>query len=160
MNYNIYFKDYLNTLTLSKRKVAEEAITQYMHSLSKEVKSIKNAEEAYKHLQYLSLSDVEEAVAIYLNKQHKILATITLSKGSIDGVQMDMKEILRNALLLRASGIILSHNHTSGSLIPSTQDKDITKNFVSACKVFNIRPVDHIIITQNNYYSFTENGQL
>ena len=71
---------------------------------------------------------------------------------------MDVKIILQTALKVHASGIILSHNHPSGNLHPSEPDKQITSKIKEACKVLDLHLLDHIILTEESYYSFTDEG--
>jgi DNA repair protein RadC len=67
---------------------------------------------------------------------------------------------MREALLKRATAMILCHNHPSGSLKPSAEDDRLTKNISSACSVMNIRFLDHIIFTDGNYYSYKDEGRI
>ncbi len=102
-----------------------------------------------------------EALAIiYLNNAGKILHQEILSFGGITNTIVDIKLILKNALLHLASNIIVAHNHPSGTLNPSNADIDITQKLKEAAKAVDIKLYDHIIIAGNDFYSFNENGMM
>ncbi|WP_306551061.1 JAB domain-containing protein [Daejeonella sp.] len=81
-----------------------------------------------------------------------------LSKGGITGTIADVRLILSVALKTLASGLILAHNHPSGNLKPSEADKQITSKIRQAAKLLDIELLDHIIISSEGYYSFTDDG--
>jgi DNA repair protein RadC len=81
-----------------------------------------------------------------------------LSKGGVSGTIADVKLIFKNALEHTASSIIVCHNHPSGNLDPSDQDRAITEKIRAAGKILDIGLLDHLIISDNNYYSFADNG--
>lgn len=100
----------------------------------------------------------EEFWIVYLNNANKAMDTWRLSKGGITGTLVDIRLVLRKALELRAVSLILAHNHPSGSLIPSEADKNITRKLVKASKTLDIKVLDHLIITQDSYFSFADNN--
>lgn len=102
----------------------------------------------------------EESKIILLNRANFVLGIHNLSKGGISGTVVDVRIILGIALKCNASGIILVHNHPSGSMIASEADKKITEKLKNACNLLEISLVDHLIISKNDYYSFVENGVL
>lgn len=100
----------------------------------------------------------EEFKVLLLNRANEVLGIYNLSKGGNSGTVVDLKLLFGVALKANASGIVISHNHPSGNLIPSQADKEITKRIKEASKILEIRFVDHIIISHLGYYSFIENG--
>jgi DNA repair protein RadC len=102
----------------------------------------------------------EEFWIILLNKNSKIINQKKMFSGGIDVVIVDVKMIMKIAIEEGASGLILAHNHPSGSLIPSSQDKNITQKIKDACSIFSIQLLDHIIIGNNEYFSFIDAGLL
>jgi DNA repair protein RadC len=100
----------------------------------------------------------EEFYVIYLDRSNRILKHSQLSKGGLSGTIADGKIIFKEALLLQASGIILAHNHPSGNLVASVQDKKLTKNLVEFGKMIGIDVLDHIIFTDNGYLSFSDSN--
>jgi DNA repair protein RadC len=102
----------------------------------------------------------EEFWVLYLNNANKVIAKNQLSKGGMTGTVVDVRIIFKSALESGAVGILLCHNHPSGNLKPSEADIEITKKVKTAGKSLDINVLDHIIITQNGYYSFADEGIL
>lgn len=100
----------------------------------------------------------EEFWIVYLNNSNKILSKSQLSKGGITGTLVDVRLVFKNALEMGATALILCHNHPSGTLIPSDADKQITKKLKSAGESLEIKVLDHLIVTENNYFSFVDEG--
>ena len=93
---------------------------------------------------------------ILLDKGNKIISIMTNAIGNNDKVEIGLKEILSEPIKHMASSIILAHNHPSGNLNPSKQDIIFTQNIEEYAKIFNIKLLDHIIITKNGYTSFKQ----
>lgn len=102
----------------------------------------------------------EEFWVLYLNNANKVIAKNQLSKGGMTGTVVDVRIIFKSALESGAVGILLCHNHPSGNLKPSEADIEITKKVKTAGKNLDINVLDHLIITQNGYYSFADEGIL
>ena len=100
----------------------------------------------------------EEFWILYLNNSNKVINKTQLSKGGITGTVVDVRLLYKNAINYGATGIILCHNHPSGALTPSQADRDITKKIKAAGEHLDIRLLDHLIITENHYYSFADEG--
>lgn len=102
----------------------------------------------------------EEFWIVYLNNSNKVLHKAQLSKGGITGTLVDVRLVMKQALELGAVGLILAHNHPSDTLKPSAADKQITQKLKRSAEVLDIKVLDHLIITQKEYYSFADNGIL
>ncbi len=102
----------------------------------------------------------EEFWIVFLNNSNKVLHRAQLSKGGITGTLVDVRLVMKQALELGAVGLILAHNHPSGTLIPSAADEQITQKLKKAAAVLDIKVLDHLIITQKEYYSFADEGIL
>lgn len=102
----------------------------------------------------------EEFWIIYLNNSNKVLQKIQLSKGGITGTLVDVRLVLKTAIEVGAVGIILAHNHPSGTLKPSEADKQITKKLKNAGESLDIKVLDHLIITETAYFSFADEGMI
>ena len=85
---------------------------------------------------------------------------VKVSQGGVGKTIIDIKIILKTAIENLATAIILCHNHPSGNTYPSPEDKAITKKLIEACKLMDIPVLDHIIIGDNQYYSFGDEGML
>jgi DNA repair protein RadC len=97
---------------------------------------------------------------VFLNRANKIKHFEVISEGGITGTVADPRIILRKALDHDAVSLILSHNHPSGSLRPSRADEELTIKIKEAARYFDIRVLDHIIVSDGGYYSFADEGLL
>jgi DNA repair protein RadC len=102
----------------------------------------------------------EEFIVIALNRANKVLGFYKVSSGGVAGTVADPKVIFQFALLSNASRLVLSHNHPSGNTSSSRGDDDITEKIQRAGRVLDIEVIDHIIITSEGYYSYSEHGRL
>lgn len=107
-----------------------------------------------------SIDYIECSMMLMLNRNNRLVGYAHLSTGGISGTIMDIKVIFQHVLLNNAENIILAHNHPSGALIPSSQDRDITARIKDAGKLMDISLLDHIILSSNGYYSFADEGVL
>lgn len=140
-------------LELSKRRY----IQQYL----KKDEPLDNPQKsAYYLFRYLSDKTQEEFYAIYLNNALIPIDITHISTGTVNLSLVDIQKIVRYALINNAVNVIVAHNHPSGNLIPSEEDLRITQKIKEALKLLNIQLLDHLIIYQNQYYSFAEKGIL
>ncbi len=109
---------------------------------------------------YLQDLPHEEFWVIYLNTACKVVHEQLIGSGGNDFTPVDVRIILRHALQANSSSIILAHNHPSGTLSPSKADKDLTNKVNEAARIMDIRVNDHLIFTDNSYYSFRDEGLL
>lgn len=98
----------------------------------------------------------EEFWIVYLNNSNKVMHMAQLSKGGITGTLVDVRLVMKQALELGAVALILAHNHPSGTLFPSEADKQITQKLKRASAALDIKVLDHLIITQKEYFSFAD----
>jgi DNA repair protein RadC len=102
----------------------------------------------------------EEFWIIYLNNSNKVILKNQLSKGGITGTLVDVRLVLKHALEVGATGLILAHNHPSGTLKPSEADKQITNKLKMASGNLDIKVLDHVIVTEKAYFSFADENLL
>jgi DNA repair protein RadC len=102
----------------------------------------------------------EHCWVVLLDQGLHLISKECIGKGGITAVSADIRVVLRLALQKNAVNIVLAHNHPSGSLKPSREDDRTTRNLADACKIMNIRLLDHIIVGGNRYYSYAEEGKL
>ena len=104
--------------------------------------------------------DVEEAYIVLMNNNYKHIKTVRLSHGGITETAVDVRLIIKEAVLCNATVIALAHNHPSGNINPSGYDDQITKQVKRACDAMRLHFLDHIIVTDGHYYSYRESGKL
>lgn len=138
---------------LGKRRAMEVAA---------EKRFIQNSIDLY-NIMYPLVRDLahEECYALYLRADSSLEGLpFLISKGGIAGTQVDIRLVLREALIRQTPTIALAHNHPSGSIRPSREDDNLTERLGRACQVMNVRLLDHIIVTDGNFYSYREQGKL
>jgi len=106
------------------------------------------------------LSDLahEEFWILFLNRSNRVINRMKLSQGGISGTVTDVRMVMKKAIEYLASGIIVCHNHPSGNLSPSESDVKITQKIKEAGNIMDIQLLDHLIISDRDYYSFADNG--
>ena len=102
----------------------------------------------------------EECWVLLLNQASKIIDKVKISAGGLSATAVDVRCILREALLKRASAIVLCHNHPSGNIRPSKEDDLLTKHVAQASGCMDIRLVDHVILTDGAFYSYADEGRI
>lgn len=100
----------------------------------------------------------EEFWIIFLNRSNRVISRMKLSQGGVSGTVTDVRMVMKKAIECLASGIIVCHNHPSGNLNPSESDSKITQKIKEAGNLMDIQLLDHLIITDREYYSFADNG--
>jgi len=100
----------------------------------------------------------EEVIMVCLNRANDVVGYYKVSSGGFSGSVLDPRVVMTIALQNASSSIILAHNHPSGNLKPSDSDKTITEKIKNACSFFDMKLLDHLIITDENYFSFNEGG--
>lgn len=105
-------------------------------------------------------SPVERCYVLLLNRMNRVLDHVLIGTGGLTATLVDIRLVMREALMKRATTIALCHNHPSGSTKPSRDDDKLTENLSQACKVMNIRLLDHIIVTDGAYYSYNDEARL
>lgn len=135
-------------LELGRRRRLEDALHQDKISSSRSVFDIMQP--------ILGELPHEEFWILYLNNSNKVIQKNQLSKGGITGTLVDVRLVLKNALEVGATALILCHNHPSGTLKPSEADKAVTAKLKSAAKSLDIKVLDHLIITEKAYFSFAD----
>jgi len=102
--------------------------------------------------------DVEEFWLLLMNQNHRLIKKQRIGRGGFSEVSVDVRLIIKEAILASATILAVCHNHPSGSLRPSQMDNDLTQSLVRACQLMRIRFLDHVIITDGAYYSYHEEG--
>ncbi|MDE5870322.1 MAG: hypothetical protein K2H22_00025, partial [Muribaculaceae bacterium] len=122
---------------------------------------LKTSDTIFQRMRYrIANLDHEEVWILLLNRRNQVIKEFRLTTGSSIASVFDIKMILKRALLENAEGLVMCHNHPSGNLRPSTQDDNITRKLSEACRTMDLRMLDHVIITVNGYYSYSDEGRL
>ncbi len=140
----------LAALELGRRRKETE------HDKKNKITSSKTAYDEVKP--YFQDLQHEEFYALYLNQANTVIQVKQMSVGGVSGTYVDAKVIYKAALDYTASAVILAHNHPSGNLKPSPQDISLTKKLTLAGEQLEIPVLDHLIVSDNGYFSFSDNG--
>lgn len=153
----VFYFNPMTTETLSEIQVS------YKPGL-KSSKPINSSQDAFYILAELFPEETiclqEQFVVLYVNRANKVIGSYQLSKGGLTGTVADVRLILSVALKTLASGLIIAHNHPSGNLKPSEADIGLTKKIKQSAKLMDIELLDHIIISDEGYFSFVDEGIL
>lgn len=122
-----------------------------------QVKTSSSAADALR-LVYPGMEHREYFYVLLLNRANKILGYYQVSSGGISGTVVDQRIVFQAAIKSNASSMILAHNHPSGQLTPSQADIDLTKKIKAAGEIMDIPVLDHLIMTEESYYSFADEG--
>ena len=115
----------------------------------------------YNHMHPLMQDlDVEEFWILLMNQDHRLIKKMRIAHGGISEVSVDIRIIIREAVLCNATIIAACHNHPSGSIRPSQQDNQLTQSLSKACSLMRLKFMDHVIVADGHYYSYHEEGLL
>jgi DNA repair protein RadC len=139
-------------MELGRRRTGSEVV---------ERKQIKRSDDIFK-LFYPLLCDLphEEFWLLFLNRSNRVLDRQKLSSGGLSNTTADVRIVLKMAIDRLASSVVLCHNHPSGNLKPSEQDKNITRKIKEGGALLDVMLLDHVIVADNRYYSFADEGEL
>lgn len=150
-------------LTPARREMAKAVIELYKRLQAKQTNfiQIKCSNDIYNVVKpYLSDMQHEECWAIYLNQASRVIRKQRISTGGLASTQVDIRLVLKEALKTDATSMILVHNHPSGNIRPSSDDDRLTQSLFQASKTLNIRMLDHVIYSDNGYYSYADEGRM
>ena len=126
-----------------------------------EQQCITSSRDLYKYFHpILCDSPVERCYVMLLNRMNRVIDHVLIGTGGLTATVVDIRLVIREALMKRATTIALCHNHPSGNIKPSREDDKLTENLAQACKVMNIRLLDHIVLTDGAYCSYNDEARL
>jgi len=142
-------------------RLVKAAADRYLKTRLLDKNPIRNAQELFDYL-YFNMKDRgrECFKVIYLHARNEVLATETLFEGTLTASSVYPREVVHAALAHRAAALIFAHNHPSGDPKPSPEDLAITRQLVFACRVMGITVHEHLVIGDNRYFSFADQGYI
>ena len=145
-------------------QIAEVQIVYHSQKRNSQSIAITKAEDAYNLFldswDQGRLGFLEESKILLLNRANKVLGICPISMGGVSGTVVDPKVVFVAAIKAGASGLIIAHNHPSGNLKPSQQDLHLTRKLREGGRLLDIEVLDHLIVTEEGYYSFADEGVL
>ena len=160
---NVTIEEIIEELSPARRNLALSVIELYkrIQGRKQNLIQIRNSEQIYQHM-YHDMADleVEECWVILLNQAAKVIRKVRISRGGLASTQVDIRVVLKEALKVNATSLILTHNHPSGNIHPSGDDDRLTDSLFKAAKTMNIRLLDHVIVADGAYYSYADEGRI
>lgn len=123
-------------------------------------KKISDPEQAVSAFMKYANKKQEHFVVMSLNSGHEVIRTRVITKGIVDRTLVHPREVFAPTLKENGSAVIVAHNHPSGNVTPSQEDRDLTTRLLQSGEILGISVLDHIIVSKNGYYSFLEHGCL
>lgn len=159
--HNITMEELLKVKGIGKIKAIEIlAIIEFSKRINNYCSAdyyIRTSKDCYLYLKTkLAFLEQEHFIAIYLSNNNRVILSKTISIGTINKVVTNPKDVIKWGIKVSAYGVIISHNHPSGEVIPSNEDIQFTQSLQQACKLVDLLFVDHIIIGKNKYFSFKQ----
>ncbi|NQU54104.1 MAG: JAB domain-containing protein [Bacteroidetes bacterium] len=119
----------------------------------------KDSSDVIRQFYHEDISIYESFFLLLLNRANNTIGYVKISQGGVAGTVVDVK-LIKYSVECLASAVILAHNHPSGNLVPSKEDVKITKRVVSALELMDINVLDHVVMTEESYFSFADEGML
>ncbi len=157
------FDDIVNQLTPGRMEIALATVELYTRKKAKKNSrdKIHSSVDIYRLMHPIMVNQqVEELWAIYMNMSSRIVKMKRISVGGISQTIVDIRIVLKEALLCNAVAIAICHNHPSGNVRPSLADDQLTEKLSNACKTMDIRLLDHVIVADDSFYSYSDEGRM
>lgn len=133
-------------LELGRRRV------QHRHRI------IASPSDIFREIQHYASREQENLIVVMLNGAHEVIGTIVATVGLLNKTIVHPREVFADAIRSRAAAIVIAHNHPSGNIDPSEEDKEVTIRIRKAGEILGIKVLDHLVFTEDRYYSFLEHG--
>ena len=150
-----------NNATVMSESVSEYKLTKVKSDFQRVL--ITSSEDGANFIRQFYSDDIgifESSFILLLDRSNHTIGYAKISQGGIVGTVVDVRLIAKYAIASLASSVILAHNHPSGNLKPSESDEKITQQVLQGLKLLEVKLLDHVILTETNYYSFADNGKI
>lgn len=141
-----------------KRELKVKEILSQLYSLKKNGMQVNSPEIAALLFAPMTQEEIEVFSCIYVDNKNRLIAKEIISRGTVDQAPVFPREVIKKALLLNASGIVLGHNHPGGDPEPSLQDRELTTKLKRIAIDMGLRILDHVVISDSGHFSFQEHG--
>lgn len=150
----------ISGLGRAKASAIEAALELGRRRSHKKPRSITSPEDIYREIRHYSSREQESLVVVLLNGAHEAIGTFVATIGLLNKTIVHPREVFAPAISKRAAAVAIAHNHPSGNIEPSNDDKEVTLRLAEAGQILGIKLLDHIIFTEDRFYSFLEHGLL
>ncbi len=142
-------------------KLVQEVAREFLKAKMLEQPFCSSSKEVFDYL-YHSMRGLKREVfkVLYLSARNQVLETMELPEGTVNSSGVSLRTVIEGAFRYNAVSLVLAHNHPSGNPEPSVADRNLTKQLAQACRLLQLNVLDHIIIGDNQYYSFAAEGEI
>ena len=148
----------ISGIGIAKASAIGAALELGRRRVSKRAPSISNPSDIYREIRHFSSREQESLVVVMLNGAHEVIGTFVATVGLLNKTIVHPREVFADAIRSRAAAIVIAHNHPSGNIDPSEEDKEVTIRIRKAGEILGIKVLDHLVFTEDRYYSFIEHG--
>ena len=142
----------------AKASAIDAALELGRRRVSQKGRLIVSPRDIYREVQHYASRTQEHLVVVLLNGAHEVISTFVATIGLLNRTIVHPREVFSDAISRRAAAIAIAHNHPSGNIEPSDDDKDVTSRIVKAGEILGIKVLDHLVFTDEQYFSFLEHG--
>ncbi len=150
----------ISGLGRAKASAIEAALELGRRRSHKKPRSITSPEDIYREIRHYSSREQESLVVVLLNGAHEAIGTFVATIGLLNKTIVHPREVFAPAISKRAAAVAIAHNHPSGNIEPSNDDKEVTFRLAEAGQILGIKLLDHLVFTEDRFYSFLEHGLL
>ncbi len=150
----------ISGLGIAKASAVAAALEFGRRRTQKRARKIASPSDVYSEVRHYASREQENLIVILLNGAHEVVETFVATVGLLNKTIIHPREVYAEAIARRAAAIAIAHNHPSGSLEPSTEDKEVTKRLKDSGMLLGIKLLDHIVFSEEKYFSFLEHGLL
>ncbi len=150
----------ISGLGRAKASAIEAALELGRRRSHKKPRSITSPEDIYREIRHYSSREQESLVVVLLNGAHEAIGTFVATIGLLNKTIVHPREVFAPAISKRAAAVAIAHNHPSGNIEPSNDDKEVTVRLNEAGQILGIKLLDHLVFTEDRFYSFLEHGLL
>lgn len=150
------------TILTGEQQTTINSALEILSDLFQKQDLLATSPESVKQFCRLHLGHLEHEVfgVLLLDNQHQLIKFVEMFRGTIDGASVYPREVAKEVLLSNAAAVIYTHNHPSGTATPTEADRHITSRLIEGLKLFDVRTLDHIVVSHKETYSFAEAGLL
>ena len=155
---SLYEAELISGLGLAKASALIAALELGRRKARKRSAQITSPNDIYTEVRHFASREQEHLIVVLLNGAHEVIGTEVATIGLVNRTLVHPREVFSSAIEKRATAICIAHNHPSGNIMPSEEDKEVTKRLKNSSLILGIKLLDHIIFSQDSYYSFLEHS--
>lgn len=157
---SLYEAELISGLGMAKASALIAALELGRRKVTRKGNAITSPKDIFAEVRHYASRDQEHLIVVILNGAHEVIGTDVATIGLVNRTLVHPREVFAPAIEKRATAICVAHNHPSGNIVPSEEDKEVTKRLKSCSVILGIKLLDHVIFSQDSYYSFLEHSMI